>query len=258
MEGAGEDKDHPFPQVREISAAAPLRWLSLGWADLRRAPLASLFYGIAFAVMGALLQAFVDRAAVELALVTGFLLVAPFLAIGLYDLSRAAEAGERVSLADSMSAWQVNAGAVGLYALILALLMAVWVRISVVVVALFFTGGLPDRSTLLPELLASADGLGFLAAYAAAGFGFALLVFASSVVSIPMLLDRREMDTFTAMIVSFNAVRVNFWPMLLWAALIVLLTAIGLATWNLGLVLTLPLIGHATWHAYREVVVPAG
>lgn len=112
--------------------------------------------------------------------------------------------------------------------------------------------------TLLPELLASADGLAFLAVYVAAGFGFALLVFASSVVSIPMLLDRRDMDTFTAMIVSFNAVRLNFRPMLLWAALIVLLTLAGLATWNLGLVLTLPLIGHATWHAYREVVVPAG
>jgi uncharacterized membrane protein len=258
MAEADEDRGYQFPQVRAISATAPLRWLRLGWADLRRAPLASLVYGAAFAVMGTLLRWFVDRAAVELALVTGFLLVAPFLAIGLYELSRAGEAGERVTMADSMSAWQVNAGAVGLYALILALLMAVWVRISVVVVALFFTGGLPDPDTLLPELLASRDGLAFVAAYCAAGFGFALLVFASSVVSIPMLLDRRDMDTFTAMIVSFNAVRLNFWPMLLWAALIVLLTLIGLATWNLGLVLTLPLVWHATWHAYREVVVPAG
>ncbi len=257
MERAGQDRDFQFPQVRSVSATAPLRWLTLGWADIRRAPLASLFYGIAFAVMGTLLQWFVDRTAVELALVTGFLLVAPFLAIGLYDLSRAGEAGERVTLADSMSAWQVNAGAVGLYALILALLMAVWVRVSVVVVALFFTGGLPEAGTLLPELIGSDEGRVFLAVYGAAGFGFALLVFASSVVSIPMLLDRRDMDTLTAMIVSFNAVRLNFWPMLLWAAIIVLLTAVGLATWNLGLVLTMPLIGHATWHAYREVVVPA-
>lgn len=258
MERAGQDRDFQFPQVRSVSAAAPLRWLRLGWADIRRAPLASLFYGVAFAVMGTLLQWFVDRAAVELALVTGFLLVAPFLATGLYDLSRAGEAGERVALADSMTAWQVNAGAVGLYAIILALLMAVWLRVSVVVVALFFTGGLPERGTLLPELIGSEEGLVFLAVYGAAGFGFALLVFATSVVSIPMLLDRRDMDTLTAMIVSFNAVRLNFQPMLLWATIIVALTAIGLATWNLGLVLTLPLIGHATWHAYREVVVPAG
>lgn len=258
MARAGQDRDYQFPQVRSVSAAAPLRWIRLGWADIRRAPLASLFYGVAFAVMGTLLQWFVDRAAVELALVTGFLLVAPFLAIGLYDLSRAGEAGDPVVLADSMSAWQVNAGAVGLYALILALLMAVWLRVSVVVVALFFTGGLPESGKLLPELLASTDGLVFLAVYGAAGFGFALLVFATSVVSIPMLLDRRDMDTLTAMIVSVNAVRLNFLPMLWWAAIIVLLTVIGLATWNLGLVLTLPLIGHATWHAYREVVVPAG
>lgn len=257
MGRAGQDRDYQFPQVRTVSGGAPLRWLRRGWADVRRSPLASLFYGAAFAIMGMLLQWFVDRAAVQLALVTGFLLVAPFLAIGLYDLSRAAEAGERVTLADSLSAWHVNAGAVGLYALILALLMAVWIRVSVVIVALFFTGGLPAPGALLDELLASPDALAFLAVYGAAGFGFALLVFATSVVSIPMLLHRKEMDALTAMIVSFNAVRLNFWPMLLWAAIIVLLTAIGLATSNLGLVLTMPLIGHATWHAYREVVVPA-
>jgi uncharacterized membrane protein len=256
MEHAGQDRDYQFPQVRIVSGGAPLRWLQRGWADIRRAPLASLFYGIAFSLMGMLLEWFVDRAAVELALVTGFLLVAPFLAIGLYDLSRAGEAGKRVMLADSLSAWQVNAGAVGLYALILALLMAVWIRVSVVVVALFFTGGLPAPGALLPELVASGDGLAFMAVYGAAGFGFALLVFATSVVSIPMLLDRKEMDALTAMIVSFNAVRLNFGPMLMWAAFIVALTAIGLATWHIGLVLTMPLIGHATWHAYREVVVP--
>ena len=79
-------------------------------------------------------------------------------------------------------------------------------------------------------------------------------MFATSVVSLPMLLDRDQMDTLTAMITSFNAVRLNFGPMLLWAALIVTLTAIGFATFYLGLVVVLPLIGHATWHAYREVI----
>jgi uncharacterized membrane protein len=94
----------------------------------------------------------------------------------------------------------------------------------------------------------------FGAAYLAAGFGFALLVFATSVVSLPMLLDRPKMDTLTAMIVSFNALRLNIQPMLLWGALIAVLVAVGFALYYLGLIVVLPLIGHATWHAYRETV----
>jgi len=96
----------------------------------------------------------------------------------------------------------------------------------------------------------------FLLAYLAAGFGFALFVFATSVVSLPMLYDREKMDTLTAMIASFNALRLNFWPMLVWAAIIVALIVLGFATFYVGLVLVLPLVGLATWHAYREVVAP--
>jgi uncharacterized membrane protein len=138
---------------------------------------------------------------------------------------------------------------------ILALLMAVWIRVSVVVVALFFEGGVPTLRTLVHDILTAENGLFFLVAYVAAGAGFALLVFATSVVSLPMLLDRAKMDTLTAMIGSFNALRLNFAPMVLWGAIIVALVAIGFATFTLGLIVLLPLIGHATWHAYRDVVL---
>jgi uncharacterized membrane protein len=243
-----------FPPIRIVAPGAPWRWLRKGWADLRAAPFASLFYGAALALMGAMLVSAVAQAAYALALVTGFLLVGPFLAMGLYDVSRRNERGERVTLPPTLTAWKGNAPAIGFYAVILALLMAVWIRVSVVVVALFFEGGVPTPRSLAHDILSSENGLFFLFAYLAAGGGFALLVFATSVVSLPMLLDRAKMDTLTAMITSFNALRLNFAPMVLWAAIIVVLTAVGFATFYLGLVVLMPLVGHGTWHAYREAV----
>jgi len=255
MGGADEQQGSVFPEVRRVDLGAPLRWLRAGWSDLRRAPVAGGFYGVVLALMGFTLTAVIGKAAYALALVTGFLLVGPFLAMGLYDISRRLERGEPARLADTLTAWKVNVPAIGLYAVILTLLMAVWLRVSVVVVALFFEGGVPSAGTLLKDVLASDEGLGFVVAYGAAGAGFALLVFATSVVSLPMLLDRPGMDTITAMIVSFNAMRVSFGPMLLWAALIVLITAAGFLTYYIGLIVAIPLVGHATWHAYRETVI---
>jgi uncharacterized membrane protein len=243
-----------FPPIRSLAPGAPWRWLRRGWADLRAAPGASLFYGAVLALMGVVLVRVVGQAAYALALVTGFLLMGPFLAMGLYDVSRRRERGERVRLLPTLMAWKSNAPAIGFYAVILALLMAVWIRVSVVVVALFFEGGVPTLPTLARDIVTSENGLFFLFAYLAAGAGFALLVFATSVVSLPMLLDREKMDTLTAMITSFNALRLNFAPMVLWAVLIVGLTAIGFGTFYLGLVVLMPLVGHATWHAYREAV----
>ena len=131
----------PFPAVRTIRGDAPVRWLKRGWADLRAAPVASLFYGVVLALMGVVIGRFIGQAAYELAFVTGFLLVGPFLAMGLYDISRRRERGETLRLASTLTAWRTNVPAIGFYALILALLMAVWIRVSVVVVALFFEGG---------------------------------------------------------------------------------------------------------------------
>jgi uncharacterized membrane protein len=247
-----------FPEVNVLPPGAPWRWLRRGWQDLRAAPAASLFYGLILAGMGMVLGRFFGGAAYQLAFATGFLLVGPFLAMGMYDISRRRERGQPVALLPTLTAWRANVPAIGFYAVILALLMAVWIRVSVVVVALFFEGGMPSAATLLKDLTESDSGLFFLAAYAAAGFGFALLVFATSVVSLPMLLDRSNMDTLTAMITSFNALRLNFPTMLLWALVIVVLVVLGFATSYAGLVIVLPWIGHATWHAYRETVKDAG
>ena len=243
-----------FPGVRAVDVRAPWRWLAAGWQDLRAAPGPSLFYGAVLAAIGFLLTHSPRKGAVELAFLTGFLIVGPFLAMGLYDISRRMRRGERVMLEPTLTAWRTNAPTIRFYTLILALLLAVWIRISIVVVALFFEGSAPSVEALAKSALESPDTLAFAATYAAAGAGFALLVFATSVVSLPLLLDRPRTDTVTAMITSFNAVRTSFRPMLLWAAVIVALTGAGFAAFYLGLVVALPLVGHATWHAYRDVV----
>jgi uncharacterized membrane protein len=121
--------------------------------------------------------------------------------------------------------------------------------------ALFYEGGMPTLESFIAQI-SKFDNIEFLIAYLAVGGFFATLVFAFSVVSIPMMLDRNQ-DTVTAMLGSFLALVRNLPVMLVWAALIVLLTAIGIATALVGLVVTMPLVGHATWHAYRALIEPA-
>ncbi|MDX1374604.1 MAG: DUF2189 domain-containing protein [Burkholderiales bacterium] len=252
------ERDAPFawPRVRVIDARAPWRWLRRGWEDLRAAPAPGLFYGAVLAAMGFALTRYY-AGAVGIALTTGFLLVGPFLAIGLYEVSRRREQGASVALAPTLTAWKANFASIGFYALILTLSLAVWIRVSVVVVALFFPDGTPTLVEFLAELGRSPDAWAFLLAYVAAGGALALFVFATSAVSLPMLLDRVEMDVVSAMIVSFNVLRTNLHPMLLWGAIVVMLTALGFASLYVGLIVALPVIGYGTWHAYRETVAAA-
>ena len=242
-----------WPVVRTFGVDAPWRWLRAGTADLAGAPVASLFYGLLLSVMGFLLVRY-NAGAIGLAFATGFLIVGPLLAIGLYDISRRRELGERVDLAPTLTAWDRNFAAIGFFALIMALLLAVWIRVSVVVVALFFPDGVPALADFVAHVAKSPEAWVFILAYFAAGGGLALFVFAIAAVSLPMLLDRERMDVISAMITSFNVLRKNFAPMLLWAGIVVVFTAIGFATWFVGLVVAMPIIGHATWHAYRDAV----
>jgi uncharacterized membrane protein len=251
MENGGKPQEAVFvwPEVRTLAPGAVRRWIGAAWADIAAAPAPSLFYGALLALMGVFLTRYFGGA-VGIALTTGFLLIGPFLAIGLYDLSRRRQAGEPPRLAPTLVAWKANYSAIGFYAVALTLLLAVWIRVSVVVVALFFPEG---------RMAWNAPGFWmFAAAYGAAGSALALFVFATTSLSLPMLLDRRDMDTISAAIVSFNALRKNFAPMLAWAATIAALTALGFATFYLGLVIVLPLIGHMAWHAYRETIAPSG
>lgn len=243
-----------FPQVHTVTPGAVFTWLRAAALDMQRAPAASLFYGIVFVVMGWLLQFyFADRPHITLGLATGFTLIGPFLCLGLYDISRRLETAPNVKLAATLVAWRTNAPAIAFYAIILMLLLAGWMRVSVVLVALFYDGAVPSAASLVREVLHSTPDLTFLAVYFGVGAAFALLVFAVSVISIPLMVDRGT-DTITAMLVSVVALARNFPAMLLWGFSIAVLTFAGLATHYIALAFTVPLIGHGTWHAYRAVV----
>jgi uncharacterized membrane protein len=248
-----ESAEGGVPDIRSVSAIAPLRWLAAGWGDFRAHPLGSAFYGACFAVMGAMIF-FVFRHAYQYvsALVTGFFLVGPFFAIGLYDLSRRRERGEPAWLAPTLDAWRANVGAVGMFALVLTVVLLVWARASLIVFALFFTYDMPDMHGFLAQIV-SLDHIEFLLAYLCVGGFFAVLVFAISVVSVPMMLDRNT-DGIVAVLTSLRVFTANVPAMIVWGILIVALTLLGFAAWFVGLVIAVPVIGHATWHAYRELV----
>jgi uncharacterized membrane protein len=251
--GAVPPADSGFPAVASITLDAPFRWVGAGARDLMAAPAASLFYGAAFAVAGWLIY-FVFQFAYAYAygLTWGFLLVGPYLATGLYDISRRREAGETVRLRPTLTAWRANVGGFSVFSIVLTVLMLLWSRASLIVFALYFSNGLPSAADLLTQTL-SLEHWDFVLTYFAVGAIFAQIAYAISVVSIPMMMDRHT-DAIVAAITSVRAMFENPVPLLVWALLIVLLIGAGFVTGFIGLVITVPVVGHATWHAYRDLV----
>jgi uncharacterized membrane protein len=250
----------PSPVINRIAVDRPWSWLARGLQDMRRAGAASIAYGALFAILGLVMVGFawvVGLRAVALPLVAGFFLVGPILAVGLYDLSRRLERGEAVSLGAALAAWRGNASQIALMGLALMLFFLAWIRIATLIYALFFGSQEFALGAIVEQLLLTADGLSFLIVGTLIGAVLAIVVFAISAVSIPMLLDR-DIDVISAIATSVVAVRENPAPMLVWAILIVLFIGAGLVTGFIGLILTMPLIGHASWHAYRDLVSASG
>ena len=239
-------------RLRRLRATDPLRWLAAGWRDFRRAPSIGLFYGGCFAVMGwLLLKVFEYSPAWTLALSAGFLLVGPFLCLGLYDVSRKLERGERPDLGESLTAWDTKMGTMAVFGTVLLVLEMVWARASLVVFALSFDG-MPDFKGSLLKLV-DPENTEFIVAYVGVGSIFAALIFAVSVVSIPMILDRQT-DAISSGLTSIRLCLAQPGVLLLWGALITLLVALAMLPGFLGLLVVGPVLGHATWHAYRAAV----
>lgn len=241
-----------LPTVRSIAAERPLAWLRAGWQDLKANPLPSLAYGLLFALGGDLIiLAVLDHAHLLTVAISGFFLLAPLLAAGLYELSRARANGERLMFIDSLRCFRRNGQSLALFGLLLALLAIIWERFSAIAFALL--GSDTVGSALLSDIILHGEHGAFVVTWFAIGAIMALVVFALAVVSVPMMLDR-EVDVATAMLASLRAVAHNPGPLLLWAAIIVALTLLGFATLLFGLVVLMPILGHASWHAYRDLV----
>lgn len=229
----------PMPKVRRVAPGAPIDWLRIGAGDLHRSLRPSLRAGLAVTLFGWLLVAVTWRVPhVAPTLLGGFLLVAPFAAIAVYEARRR---------------WRANAASIALFGLLLAFALLAWERIAAVVFALFYRGEPLQLATLAKTLLFSGAHVPMLLTLVAAGAIVAAAVFALSVVTVPLLLDR-PVDIVTAIVTSVRCCLRNPAAMLLWALLIAAITAIGLATFMVGLVLVFPWLAHASWRAYQEMV----
>ena len=243
----------PKREILALGLADPFRWLARGARDLRSEMGIALFYGMCFWSM-AITLGLVFRHLPEytMSFVSGCLLAGPFLAMGLYEVSRRRELGINPDLATSLTCWDQHLGSMGMLVLVLIVLELLWGRASLVVFAVFFNTGMPSTAGVIQAIF-NPDNWEFIAVYLAIGGVFAALVFSSTVVALPMILDR-DTDAISAALTSILVVYNNTLIMLLWGLLITALVLLALLPWGLGLLLVGPWLGHASWHAYRGSV----
>jgi len=235
---------------RTLDSAAPLRWLRLGWADITRAPRLSLAYGAVLMALSVLIAALSWRygmAALYLGLATGFIFVGPILAVGLYSISRQLSMGRTPVMGYCLREGWHHIRELLVLGVVLLVVMLVWARAAATLHVFFPMESNPGFDQWLP-FLGIGSGVGAL---------FTLIVFSISAFSLPMIMDRK-VDSITAVVTSVNAVLRNKKPLLLWACLIGLSVVLGFATAFVGFAVLLPLIGHATWHAYQETIDASG
>ncbi len=256
-----------LPAVRTIGLGQPLVWLALAWRDMARAGWISFAHGLALALAGAVIVALAHNRFWLLAgALSGFLVVAPELATSFYALSRAIERHEKPSAGVVLKTWlnwqhsHINKWGNDYWCMVqfgalLALAGTGWVLTSAALITLLAPVPINTPMDFVRHVVLAPQGWLF-ELWLALGGVLAAPIFASSVVSMPLLLDRR-VSLLQAVLTSWRTVLANPLPMGLWAALIVGFTLLGLASLFLGLIAVMPMLGHASWHAYRDLVDPA-
>lgn len=231
---------------RALPRSAPWQWLRLGWHDMRRAPVQSLAWGVVTAALSLGVSLLAWRFGsywAVLTMLSGFVFVAPLIAIAPYSISSQLARGETPSLRRCLADQLQLRGTAMVFALVLLVIFLVWARAASMISVFFPFEGNPTWEALLPYL-----GIG-----SAVGSIFATLCFCVAAFSLPFMHDR-EVDAITAVVSSFNAVLRNKRVMVIWAAIIVAAVLIGAVTLFAGFIVTMPLIGHATWHAARDAL----
>lgn len=243
--------------VRRIPALRPLGWLARGWKDLMICPWPGLAHGALLAVMGVVMAWLASgRFWLMAGLGTAFLLVAPILATGLYAVSRAIDRGDTATLRTAVAAWRPNDGRLVVFGLLLAFAGFGWVMTSASLIITLAPVPIQTPADFIRHVVLAPQGMLF-ELWLALGALLAAPVFASSVVAIPLLLDR-HIGVLGSVFTSWRVVMEHPLPMALWAGLIMMLTLLGMGTMMLGLVVFVPWIAHSSWHAYRDVVDTSG
>lgn len=240
--------------VRHVPLLRPFAWLRSGWDDLRKVGAPSVGYGALIAMLGAVLLAFgSSHPYLIVAAVSGYLLIGPIMATGLCELSRRRAAGEPLGFNESVEAIRRNPHALLQFGAVLAAIVVVWFVASEVMLRSMLHMPGPSLDIALWGGIATAANRPEIIGYLASGAVLAAVVFVLSVVAVPMMIDRNA-GAADAMLASLRATLRNIPAMLVWSVLIVALTAIGFLTMLLGMIVIAPILGHATWHAYRDLI----
>lgn len=258
-------QNHPLPEVREVALAHLLQWLQRGWADTLEGGWLSFAHGLAVALVGAAMVFLAgERFWLLAGAFSGFLVVAPVLATSLYAISRAIEQREPVNTAlvvKTWTRWQYSRYAVrgGYWSLVrfgvlLGLAGTGWVMCSAALITLWSPVPILKPADFFRHIVMVRE-VGLFEAWLVLGSLLAAPVFASSVVAIPMLVDK-SVPVSMAVTASWRAVADHPGPLVWWAVLITMLVGLGMVTGLLGLIVVIPLIAHASWHAYRDLAAP--
>jgi uncharacterized membrane protein len=240
-------------EIRRVSVSRPLEWVSRGWDDVKSIGGPGIANGALIAILGAvLLMLGSTHLYLTAAAVTGYLLVGPVMTTGICELARRREAREPLSFDQSLQALTRNPEGLMHFAGVLALIALVWFVLSGVLIDTTLKVSVPTLEVALWGGAGPMSGVQVLG-YIVCGAVLAVIVFVVSVVAVPLMIDRHASAT-DAIRASARATFANLPAMLVWAALIVGLTAIGFITLLVGMVVVAPLLGYATWHAYRDLV----
>ena len=252
-----EEEEFDYSQkieIRKLDSSAPMRWLSKGISDFKVSPMLSLMYGVLYAAIGLVLMYFTyNNPVYTFGMVTIFYLAGPVIAVGLYCMSRHIEAGVKPTFNEGCRAMCYNpVGVVG-FSIVIGMLIVFWSVITAALFAVYF-GSMTITGDFFDTLMANKQIIPFAALFGIIGLFFAIVCFSLSAISIP-LMTHRKADIVTAMVTSVRAVKKNPLVMFTWAFAIVALIGLGFAFAFIGVAITLPIVGHASWHAYRELVV---
>jgi uncharacterized membrane protein len=242
--------------IPHLSLLRPLHWLRQGFRDLVAMPGVSLAYGAIIAGL-AFVMVVMTTGGRQFFLVPflfgGFLLIAPILTVGLMAMAKRREEGRHDATVTKILS--VNLPSLSLLGLVLVFLFLNWIMLSNLVFGGFFHEVVPTYGQVRPLPVMFGESWPFALVYGGIAAALALLFFRMIAFSVPMLVDQR-VDMFNAIFASWRAVGENWPSMVVWALLIFALTIIGITLWFVGLIVVVPLLGYATWHAYRDTLVP--